>query len=96
MIIPNIWENKIDVPNHQPDQQSSTIWSSKSVRPPLSNAVLSIRFELTLVFGAVGKGQFALAAGAAQNMIKPGQHRDEYIIFQTLDQEWRMMMNDDE
>ena len=47
--------------NHQ---QSSTIWSLKS-GPQLSNAVLSIRFELALVFGAVCKGQFALAAHVA-------------------------------
>ena len=29
----------------------------------LSDAVLSIRFELPLILGAVGKGQFTLAPG---------------------------------
>ena len=38
MIIPNIWENKIDVPNHQP----VVFWSArKSTSPFLETAVLS-------------------------------------------------------
>ena len=30
MIIPNIWENKIDVPNHQPDNELIVVYNGES------------------------------------------------------------------
>ena len=63
MIIPNIWENKIDVPNHQPDSQSwknygKSWWSAvlKAGRPEVWTWTLPSLLPSVREFGLEGPG----------------------------------------
>ena len=39
--IPNIWENKIDVPNHQPDDLATFVWPRPQNKGPVNSVTES-------------------------------------------------------